>query len=44
MQEPAAVQGFARLLDRLDLLAQLVIAGPSEKRVLYVSPALSPWL
>ena len=26
MQEPAAVQGFARLLDRLDLLAQLVIA------------------
>ncbi len=40
MQEPAAVQGFARLLDRLDLLAQLVIAGPTEKRQLYVSPAL----
>ena len=27
MQEPASVQGFARLLGRLDLLAQLVIAG-----------------
>jgi signal transduction histidine kinase len=40
MKEPASVHGFARLLDRLDLLSQLVIAGPSEKSVLYVSPAL----
>jgi signal transduction histidine kinase len=40
VQEPASIQGFARLLDRLDLLAQLVIAGPSEKSQLYVSPAL----
>ena len=42
MQEKAPVQGFARLLGRLDLLAQLVIARPGEKRQLYVSPALSP--
>jgi signal transduction histidine kinase len=40
MQEPGSVQGFARLLDRLDLLSQVVIAGPSEKSQLYVSPAL----
>ena len=44
MQEPASVQGFARLLGRLDLLAQLVIAGRGEKHLLYVSPALSPAL
>ncbi len=42
MQEPIVVHGFARLLGRLDLLAQLVIAGPGEKRLLYVSPALGP--
>jgi signal transduction histidine kinase len=42
IQEPAVVQGFTRLLDRLDLLAQLVIAEPGEKRQIYVSPALSP--
>src|SRR5580700_3961940 len=42
MQEPAAVQGFVRLLDRLDLLAQLVLVGPSEKSQLYISPSLSP--
>ncbi|HUZ84011.1 MAG TPA: hypothetical protein VMU66_04905, partial [Gaiellales bacterium] len=40
MQEPVSVQGFAKLLDRLDLLAQLVIIGPSLKRQLYISPAL----
>jgi signal transduction histidine kinase len=40
LQEPASVRGFARLLDRLDLLAQVVIAAPSEKRQLYLSPAL----
>jgi signal transduction histidine kinase len=40
MQEPASVQAFARLLDRLDLLSQVVIAAPSEKRQLYLSPAL----
>jgi signal transduction histidine kinase len=42
VQEPAGVQGFARLLDRLDLLAQVVIVStsPPEKSQLYVSPAL----
>jgi signal transduction histidine kinase len=40
MQERASIQGFARLLGRLDLLAQVVIASPSEKRQLYASPAL----
>jgi signal transduction histidine kinase len=42
MQAPASVQGFAQLLGRLDLLAQLVIVAPGEKRQLYLSPALSP--
>jgi signal transduction histidine kinase len=42
MQEPDSVQGFARLLGRLDLLAQLIIARPGEKRQLYLSEALSP--
>ena len=41
MQEPASVQGFARLLDRLDLLAQLASVGPSGKNRLFVSPALA---
>jgi signal transduction histidine kinase len=42
IQERATVQGFARLLERRDLLAQLVIAEPSVgKTVLYVSPALA---
>jgi signal transduction histidine kinase len=43
MQEPAAVQGFASLLDRLDLVAQLVFVTttPPGKNQLYVSPALS---
>ena len=40
MQDPASAQGFAKLLARLDLLAQVVIAGPSEKGLVYVSPAL----
>ena len=40
MQEPASVQGFAKLLGRLDLLAQVVIAGSNEKRQVYASPAL----
>jgi signal transduction histidine kinase len=40
MQDPASAQGFARMLDRLDLLAQAVIVGPSQKSVLYLSPAL----
>jgi len=39
MQAPASVRGFARLLDRLDLLAQVVIAGPSKKGLVYLSPA-----
>jgi signal transduction histidine kinase len=42
MQQPTSVQGFARLLGRLDLLAQLVISRPGVKRELYVSAALSP--
>jgi signal transduction histidine kinase len=42
IRERATVQGFARLLERRDLLAQLVIAEPSvEKSLLYVSPALA---
>jgi signal transduction histidine kinase len=40
IEAPATVRGFARLVDRFDLLGQLVIIGPSEKRVLYVSPAI----
>jgi signal transduction histidine kinase len=40
MQEPASVRGFATLLGRLDLLGQLVIAGPSDKSQLYISPSL----
>jgi signal transduction histidine kinase len=42
IQEPSVVQGFARLLDRLDLLGQLVIAEPGEKSQFYISPALNP--
>jgi signal transduction histidine kinase len=43
MQDPSAVEGFARLLDRLDLLAQLVIvtSTPPGKSQLYLSPALA---
>jgi signal transduction histidine kinase len=44
MREPVSVQGFARLLGQLDLLAQVVFARPGEKGLLYVSPALSPGL
>jgi signal transduction histidine kinase len=40
MRDPRSVQGFARLVDRLGLLAQVVIAAPSEKQQLYLSPAL----
>ena len=32
LQAPATARGFARLVDRLDLLGQLVIVGPSEKQ------------
>jgi hypothetical protein len=44
MRDPASVQGFTRLLGRLELLAQLVIATttPPGKSQLYVSPALNP--
>ena len=46
LQRPASVHGFVRLLNRLDLLAQLVVVTttPPGKRQLYVSPALSPAL
>ena len=40
MQGAASVQGFAALLHRLDLFAQLVVVGPAEKRQLFLSPAL----
>ena len=44
IREPAAVQGFARLIDRLGLFAQLVVGtdSPPGKSQLYVSPALNP--
>jgi signal transduction histidine kinase len=41
MQEQASVQGFARLLNRLDLFAQLATVGPSGKNRLFVSPAIA---
>jgi len=40
LQAPGTVHGFATLLDRLDLLAQAVLIGPSEKRLVYVSLSL----
>ena len=40
MQQQAPIQGFAKLLGRLDLLGQLVIVSPSDKSQLYLSPAL----
>jgi signal transduction histidine kinase len=42
MQDPASVQGFALLVNRLDLLGQVVLAGQSSKSELYASPALGP--
>jgi signal transduction histidine kinase len=44
MQEPAPVRGFSGLLNRLGLLAQLVIVttSPPGKHELYISPALRP--
>jgi signal transduction histidine kinase len=42
MEQPAPLQGFARLLGRLDLLAQLIVARPGEKRQVYLSEPLSP--
>ena len=46
MQLPASLQGFAVLLDRLDLLAQLtlVTTTPPGKNPLFLSPALGPTL
>jgi signal transduction histidine kinase len=40
MQEPAAAQGFGLVLRRAGLLARVIIAGPSEKGQVYLSPAL----
>jgi len=40
LQTSGSVPGLAALLDRLDLLAQVVIIGPSEKKLVYVSPPL----
>jgi len=44
MGAQASVQGFARLVNRLDLLAQLILATttPPAKNQIYISPALSP--
>jgi signal transduction histidine kinase len=43
MREPASVHGLARLLNRLDLLAQVVLitTAPPGKNPVYVSPALA---
>jgi signal transduction histidine kinase len=43
MREPASVHGFARLLNRLDLLAQVVLitTTPPGKNLVYASPALA---
>ncbi len=43
-EEKASIPGFANLVDRLDLLAQVVVAAPHTKSLLYVSPALNPGL
>jgi len=40
-ERKGSIQGFASLLDRLDLLAQVVVAGPHTKGLLYLSPALN---
>jgi signal transduction histidine kinase len=42
LHEQATVQGFTRLTERLDLLAQLVIisTSPPEKDPIFISPAL----
>jgi signal transduction histidine kinase len=41
MQKPASIHGYATLVNRLGLLSQVVIAGPSVgKSQLYLSPAL----
>jgi signal transduction histidine kinase len=40
LKKPDQARGLARLLDRRGLLAQVVLVGPSEKRQLFVSPAL----
>jgi signal transduction histidine kinase len=46
IQQKATIQGFANLVDRLDLLAQLTLVGKPTpgKRQLYISPALNPTL
>ena len=46
VREPAVVRGFARLLDRLGLLAAvgLVTSSPPGKVQVYASPALGPEL
>jgi signal transduction histidine kinase len=43
VKDPASVQGFARLLNRLDMLAQVVVvsSSPPGKSQLYLSPALN---
>lgn len=42
IDQPGVVRGFSRLVDRLDLLAQVVLVSrsPPQKAVLYVSPTL----
>lgn len=42
LREAATIKGFGRLLDRLDLLAQLVVVStsPPGKEPVYLSPAL----
>lgn len=40
IDQPQAVHGFAQALQRLHLLAQVVVAGASAKKQIYSSPAL----
>jgi signal transduction histidine kinase len=46
IQQQSTIQGFANLVDRLDLLAQLTLVemAPPGKSPLYASPALRPTL
>ena len=43
IKDPDSVQGFARLLNRLDMLAQVIVvsSSPPGKSQLYLSPALN---
>lgn len=44
IRQPATIEGFAHLLDRLGLLSQLVVitSSPPAKTQIYLSPSLNP--